>query len=440
MAGSYSYLQVLHDAPCNLNAFTTASDGSCTDGNRCFALVGWRDPLELDINRAHFILAGNSNYPCVYENLDVDANDSVTLTWSAPDEPVHHYTAYVKTGTTYTAGDVLQRILPRAAQRYHGNIPWYATSATFDTLAAVTNTRNIPVDLVDTDNDSYLIRGNHMLTLYPGATFTVDGGGTQTVDHSEVEFSTTFGESTRVYITGTVSPGANYLVITVGRVAWPTGSNDHVLTVILNPVLDLTIDPADLLTRNTKGRKQKRAVVNDCPIEAVNLEVLHAGFFGGYGSAVAQFTGPDISWYLHKFIRDDMRLVLGDVSTDGAVAYPALIHGKLTQCSNLGVRDKHAEESTSLTFEADKLVNTNRDRGWFGITDVDTGAKTFTIGGCQDMIFTPGVRFEVLHATDASGLYTTSESTYDSVNDETVITVTTTPAGSTADGEIQIWL
>ena len=72
----------------------------------------------------------------------------------------------------------------------------------------------------------------------------------------------------------------------------------------------------------------------------------------------------------------------------------------------------------------------------YGIVGVSSIGKTFRVSKNRTSEFPADTKFQVENSTQNDGLYTVEISTYDSPNEETVITVKETITGNTIDGDI----
>lgn len=160
------------DAPFAIQATAAGAAGSWAAETYSFLLVAWDSADETDDEYARCVnwgaqLSSGVIYPSVYNGLVVTANQTVTLTWTAPRRRPHHYAVYVQTAATYGFEDNGSKILPAAANRVNGDIPGWATSVVLPNSTHVQRSRQVPADASAVD-DSYRVNGNRFIGLHAG--------------------------------------------------------------------------------------------------------------------------------------------------------------------------------------------------------------------------------------------------------------------------------
>lgn len=430
--------------------------GGIANADHTLLLLAWDSEEETDINYARCIHGpspfGDSPLTDCWATITTTGtNDTITATWTAPKRKPHHYTMYRIAGTSYTRGtSAVSKILPIASERVEGNIPGYATSATFYSITSTAEIRDVEIDSVDAVNDTYTVRGNYILSAYNGAIVNQnDGGGNQTIDAVPTLTYGPNGVQTVISVSTAVNTSATRLRIITSNIIWPA-STYSIFKVTISPTTDFALTPIDRTTPDINGRRVKRSLLNNTPFATADI----AGVYGqtsiswsGNNQALSGTMAQGAGVYqLHEWAKGNIPVeVVATSDTDVVRAYE-LLSGYILPANDTGLRNTHNNSDIRFTLLVDGYRDSNNHFVWYDIAGSDnTAADSFDITGDYTSVFYAGRLFYVRDSASNTndGLYAVSSangSVYDSSTHVTRVYVTgvvTTDASAT--GRIELW-
>lgn len=446
MANTIDFRTALDGPACLQLSQSNTASGGIANADHTLLLVAWDSAEETDINFARCLVgpspAGTQLIDCVASITTTGANDTITATWTPPKRKPHHYSMYRIAATSYTRGtSVMSKILPAAAERLNGNIPGYATSATFYSITSIAETRDVEIDSVDAVADTYTVRGNYLLSGYVGATVNQnDGGGNQTVDAVPTLQFTSKGVQTVISVSTSVNASATRLRIIVSNILWPA-SDRSLFKAILNPVNDFALTPRERLIMDTSGLLGNASLVNDSPYSAASVpwspgNPSWAGNNQTAGSAAANYQVN--FWNQHR-----IPVELAITSDSDVMRAYQTFRGKLTNNDNTGLRGTEQRAEITVNMAVDRYRDSNNHYIWYDIAGSDnTSADSFDIDGDQTAEFYTGRLFYVRDSNANDGLYAVAAlgAVYDGSTHVTRVYVTgTVTTDASATGRVELW-
>lgn len=408
------------DAPFAIRASAAGAAGSWAADTFSFLLVAWDSPDETDDEYARCVnwgagLTSGNIYPSVYNGLVVTANQTVTLTWTAPRRRPHHYAVYVQDAATYSFDVNGQKILPAAANRVNGDIPGWATSVVLPNATHVQRQRQVPADASAVD-DSYRVDGNRFLSLHAGTVVSpYPTGGIQNIDDVEVGVDSG-GEFTKAFVTSAVIGTDTALLYTESPIRLSTFSGaleaiEHLHRVTLDPVTGFDPGPLDFTTRTHKGFLTRNAQALPRSQDSIQLTLEYISMHWTAPGVTLESGGAAMA-QLCKWMEMGIPLLMSVTQDNGNAVYYRSWVVTLIGVNDFGFTDMHMVDQIELLLNVEQSFQTDLPYEYWTIL-----AGTAT-DGLKAVAATP---------------------TYDSANDETDIVFTDTETASIS-GDLTAYL
>lgn len=454
---NYLSVHMLEDAPCGLICTASGGSGGSTQ-SVSLLLVAWDDPEEKDVTLARYInklysgaaFGGGPSYYSIYEGLTYRSggasDDTISLSWTPPRRRPHHYAVYIQTAAaTWDDAALGNKILP-ATGTVNGNIPGYATSASFANITARHANLICGAEFGSEDVTNHYMypQGNlcGLIDPNPGTTILEYPGGTsRTCTAAKLMFSD-YGERTRLTLNAGPNTGQGGVILNGGVIYSLAASHAQVVSLSLITGFDHT--PRDTMTRDLNGRPIARSFLDNAHDDSITVSVPYTGISLACGDLV---TSPDTTGggliVLNKWRkwRIPVRLYVIDspsaldiaLGTEPALGADMWI-GYIEDVNDYQLPYISSFDEVQVRFRLTRQYSREHDFGGRDITNIDIATKTWTISGTPSTWMIAGNRMWVQGTTDNDGVYVISSVTA-SVNSVAIVT-TTAPVSTTADGAV----
>jgi hypothetical protein len=140
---------------------------------------------------------------------------------------------------------------------------------------------------------------------------------------------------------------------------------------------------------------------------------------------------------LNKWRRHRIPVQLFVVQDDGNKSYYRSWVGTISSVNDYGYKDIHLNEDVDLTMKVERTFDNFLDLGWYEIIGVS--GNIISIDGYFVHEIPLNTKLYIDGSTANDGLKAVTAVSYDSVNNETDITVSPSLVDGSTDGRIQIW-